>query len=146
MLKNMYGFDHFLENIKKHLLDTGLDSLKTASKKVVYKAAQPNPNNSDGILKNATISVPLKYLSNFQRSLVKPLISCKVEVKNKETKYCALFVAGNDNTNANPSNITVTIKDTKLNVPVVTVSARDSQKLSNSLAKDWRDWFIGMNI
>ena len=26
---------------------------------------QPNPNNPDGILKNATMVVSLKYLSNF---------------------------------------------------------------------------------
>ena len=30
----------FITNIKKKLLDTGLDALKTASKKVVYKAAE----------------------------------------------------------------------------------------------------------
>ena len=33
----------------------------------------------NGILKNATIAVPLKYLSNFRRSLEMPLINCKVE-------------------------------------------------------------------
>ena len=27
--------------------------------------AQPNPNQANGILKNPTIIVPLKYLSNF---------------------------------------------------------------------------------
>ena len=30
-------FYHLLENIKKKLLDTGLDSLKTASKKVTHQ-------------------------------------------------------------------------------------------------------------
>ena len=33
-------FYHVLENIKKQLLDTGLDSLKTASKKVVHKTGE----------------------------------------------------------------------------------------------------------
>ena len=32
-------------------------------------AAQAALNNGSGTLKNATISVPLKYLSNFWRSL-----------------------------------------------------------------------------
>ena len=33
-------FYHLQENIKKQLLDTGLDSLKTASKKVVHKVGE----------------------------------------------------------------------------------------------------------
>ena len=39
-----------------------------------------------------------------------------------------------------------TIKDTKLYFPVVTLSTRDNQKLSNFLAKDLKDQFIGMNL
>ena len=52
--------------------------------------AQPNPHQTNGVLKNATIAVPLKYLSNFWRSLEMPLINCKVELKLKWTKYCVL--------------------------------------------------------
>ena len=36
MSKDMY-FYHLAENMKKQLLNTGLDSLKTASNKVVHK-------------------------------------------------------------------------------------------------------------
>ena len=39
MLKDI-DFYHLRENIKKQLLDTGLDSLKTGSKKVVHKAVE----------------------------------------------------------------------------------------------------------
>ena len=39
-------------------------------------AAQPDPNAADRFLKNTTIAVPLKYLSNFWRSLEMPLINC----------------------------------------------------------------------
>ena len=45
--------------------------------------AQPNPNHANGILENSTIAVPLKYLSNFWRSLEMPLINCKVALKLK---------------------------------------------------------------
>ena len=38
-------------------------------------------DGENGILKNATIAVPLKYLSNFWRSFEIPLINCKVELK-----------------------------------------------------------------
>ena len=58
--------------------------------------AQPNPNAANGILKNTTIAVPLKYLNNFGDYL-KYLINCKVELKLKLTKYCALSAAGNEN-------------------------------------------------
>ena len=74
--------------------------------------------------------MPLKYLSNFRRSLELPFNNCKVELKLKLTKYCVLSAAGADNTNANPNNIIFTIKDTKLYVAVVTLSTKDNQKLS----------------
>ena len=38
---------------------------------------QPNPNFANGILKNATVTVLLKYLSKFRRSLEIPVINCK---------------------------------------------------------------------
>ena len=66
-----------------------------------------------------------------------PLINCKVELKLKWTKYCVMSAAGNENDcdDNNVNNISFTIKDTKLYVPVVTLSARDSQKLSKLLSK-----------
>ena len=67
-----------------------------------------------------------------------PLINCKVELKLKWTKYCVLSAGGAENVineDANANNIIFTIKDTKLNVPVVTLSARDNQKLSKLLSK-----------
>ena len=48
-----------------------------------------------------------------------------------------MSAAGNDNTNGNPDNIIFTITDTKLYVPVVTLSARDNQKLSKFLSKEF---------
>ena len=64
-----------------------------------------------------------------------PLIDCKVELKLTWTKYCVLSADGNDIDNANSNNIIFTIKDTKLYVPVVTLSTRDNQKLSKLLSK-----------
>ena len=90
--------------------------------------AQPNPNNANGILINATIALLLKYLSNFWISLKLPLINCKVELKRKWTKYCVSSTDGNINNNDSNS-ITFTIKDTKLYGPVVTLTARYNQKL-----------------
>ena len=56
-----------------------------------------------------------------------------------------MSVARTYNTNGNNdnNNITFTVKDAKVYVPVVTLSARDNQKL---LAKDLKDQLIRMNI
>ena len=61
----------------------------TSNKKVnsfEYKAkllGSTGADGNNGILKNATIAVPLKYLSNFWRSLRMSLINCKIEWKFK---------------------------------------------------------------
>ena len=59
-----------------------------------------------------------------------------------------MSVGGTDNANDNngDNNITFTIKDTKLYVPVTTLSAKDYQNYQNFLVKDLEDQFIGMNI
>ena len=100
--------------------------------KLIWNAAA---NGAKRMVKNATITVPLKYLSNFWRSLEIPLINCKVELKLKWTNYCVLSAAGADNDDANGNNTIFTIKNTKLYVPVMTLSARDNQKQSKLLSK-----------
>ena len=57
-----------------------------------------------------------------------------------------MSAGGADHTSDRDDNIIFPIKDTKLYVPVVTLSAKDNQKLSNLLAKDLRNQFIGLNI
>ena len=85
--------------------------------------------------------MPLKYLSSFWRSLEKPLINFKVELKLKWTNYYVLSAVGADNVNdnVNGNNIIFTIKDTQLNVPVVTLQARDNQKLSKLFIKGFEE-------
>ena len=74
-------------------------NIKYKAKLLGNTVAQPNPNQANEILRNATIAVLLKYLNNFWRSLEMPLINCKVESKLKWTKYCVLSAAGDDNDN-----------------------------------------------
>ena len=57
------------------------------------------------------------------------LINYKVELKLKWMNHCFLSTFDNNNTDADPNNIIFTIKDTKLYVPIVTLSAKDNQKL-----------------
>ena len=67
-----------------------------------------------------------------------PLVNRRAELKFRWTRYCILSASGNKNNineDANVNNIIFTIKDTKIYVPVVTLSARDNQKLSKRLSK-----------
>ena len=67
-----------------------------------------------------------------------PFIDFKTELNLKWTKHCVLATSGNDNGNGdvNSDNIVFTIKDTKLYVPVDTLSVKDdNQKLSKLLSK-----------
>ena len=79
------------------------------------------------------------------KSLQMPLINCKVELKLKWTKHCALAKSGVDNTNVN-HNIIFIIKGIKLYVLDVTLLAKDNQKGSKHLWKYLKDQFIRMNI
>ena len=75
------------------------------------------------------------------------LINYKIELKLKWTNLCVLSANGNDNANDNSNNIIfVTLKDTKLYVPVVTLAAKENQKLSKILSKGFEILVIGMNI
>ena len=62
-----------------------------------------------------------------------PLINSKVKLKLKWTKYCVQSTAGADNNNDNSNNIIFTVKDTKLFVLIVTLSAKYNQKLQPKL-------------
>ena len=103
-------------------------SFKYKAKLSGNTVAQPNPNEAI----NSATAVLLKYLSNFWRSLEIPLINCKVELKLQWTKYFVLSAAANDNDINNANDLTFTIKDTKLYVPVVTLSKRDNKKSSKT--------------
>ena len=76
------------------------------------------------------IVVPLKYLSNFSRSLEMPLINCKVEFSLRWNENCVLSnVAGNS---------IFTITDAKLYGPIVILSAKDNAKFSKSLTEGFK--------
>ena len=62
------------------------------------------------------------------------LINFKNKLKLNWTNHCLLSVAGADNDDNNLNNAIFTIKDTKLYVPLVSLSAKDNQKLSKLLS------------
>ena len=66
------------------------------------------------------------------------LTKCKVELKTSWIKPRVLAGFGLENDGADYNDNTVTIKDTKLYVPVVTLSAKDNQTLSKLLSKGFK--------
>ena len=58
-----------------------------------YKAELIANTEADGTKRRIKITVPLKYLSNFWRSLEMPLINCKVELSLRWIKNCVLTTA-----------------------------------------------------
>ena len=87
---------------------------------------------------NVKVLVPLKFLSNFFRSLEMPLINCKIKLNLTWKKECAL------STDAGAA--VLIINDTKLYVPVVTLSKEDNKDFIEQENKDFKDLFIGTNI
>ena len=77
--------------------------------------------------------VPLKYLSNFWRTLEMPLNNCEVYLQLKWSKNCIL-VAGTA-VNRNPE---FKITDTKLYVPLATLSTQDNTKLRKQLESGFK--------
>ena len=68
---------------------------------------------------NVKVVVPFKYLSNFFRSLEMPLINCKIKLNLTWKKECVLSTGAGE--------AVFIINDTKLYVPVVTLSKEDNK-------------------
>ena len=109
--------------------------------------AQHIPNNSSSFKYKSSfitnrngvkIVVPLKYLSNFWRSLEMPLINCNVELSLEWYAKCVLIIG-------NGTAATFAITGTKLYAPVVTLKTKDNAKLSKLLNEGFKDQFIGIN-
>ena len=100
-----------------------------------YKANLIGNTENNGTKNGVKIAVPLKYLSNFWRSLEMPLINCKVEFSLKWIENCVLTIAelGANADATDADGATFKITDAKLYVPVVTLSAEDNIELVKQL-------------
>ena len=83
-----------------------------------------------GNTKNVEIIVPLKYLSNFWRTLEMALINCEVNLLLTWSKDCVIT----NSTDAGKFAIT----ETKLYVPVVTLSTQDNARLLQQLKSGFK--------
>ena len=88
-----------------------------------FRVKMTSQTGDDGT-KNVEIMVPPKYLSNFWRILEMPLINCEINLILTWSTNCVIA-----STNVANQNATFEITDTKLYVPVVTLSTQDNSKL-----------------
>ena len=95
-----------------------------------YKSSffKPLTAADNGVFKDVKIAVPLKYLSNFWRSLEMPLINCKIHLELNWTKDCVILTA----------DTTFKITNTKLYLPIVALSSKDNVKLVKLLKEGFK--------
>ena len=97
---------------------TTADSSSFKYKSSFFKQRTADDN---GVFKDVKTAVPLKYLSNFWRSLEMPLINCKIHLELYWSKDCVM------------SNVVKAtefkITNTKLYVPIVIFPNKDNTKL-----------------
>ena len=89
-----------------------------------------NAKDGDSFVEDTKIVVPLKYLSNFWRSLELPLINLKVHLELNWIEDCTLSSDGNSSK--------FEITDAKLHVPIVTLSTKDSVNLTKQLSEGFK--------
>ena len=102
------------------------------------RVVNPNYDAERSGKKNVELAIPLKYLGNFWRALIMPLISCEVSLELKWNKNCVITTqqigVNLDGANtAAPTGATLTINDCKLYIPVVTLSKNDEIELLTNL-------------
>ena len=102
----------------------------SASYNVKTKKVGRAGNDGTKIVK---IMIALKYLSNFWRIFEMPLINC--EINHILTLSANSFIKNDPVNNQVP---TFEITDTKLYVPVVTLSTQDNQKLLQQLKSGFK--------
>ena len=102
-----------------------------------FKVKMRGQTGDDGT-KNVEMMVLLKYLSNYWRFLEMFLINCEINLILTWNANCIIV-----STNITNQNATFTITDTKLYVPVVTLSTQDNAKLLQQLKSGFKrviDW------
>ena len=91
-----------------------------------------------GNTKDFEIIVPLKYLSNFWRTLEMPLINSEVNLIFTSSKDCVISSATGE--------IKFAITETKIYDPVVTLSTQDNAKLFQQLKTLLKEQSTGINM
>ena len=106
--------------------------VNNATDSFTFKAKITGQTGNNGT-KDVEIMVTLKYLSNFWRTLEMPLINCEVNLILTWSSTCVLI-----STNIDGQNAKFAITDTKLYVPVVTLSTQENTKFFQQLKSGFK--------
>ena len=123
------SFYHFKRSEITTGNDNNADVTVDNSKPFAYRASLVGD-----AVNNVELVVPLKYISNFFRSLEMPLINCKIHLELEWDPNCLLC----NNDAAGNNNVTFQITDTKLYVPIVNLSTKDTTHLTNLLSEGFK--------
>ena len=104
-----------------------------ATTSLVYKSKLIK-GTDDNNVNNVKLVVPLKYGSNFFRSLEMQLVNCKIDLELTWHKDCMISSAEDAANHV----VSVMITDTKLYVPVVTLSTKDNTNLTKQLNEGFK--------
>ena len=102
----------------------------TESESFKYKIKITAKTPAAGNIKDIETAVPLKYLSNFLRALEIRLTHCEINFILTWSEDCVISSATGE--------IKFKITDTKLYVPVVTLSTQDNAKLLQQLKSGFK--------
>ena len=108
--------------------DDDLEDSESFKFKIKIKGKTPNNNNNNN--KDVEIMVPLKYLSNFWRTLEMYLISCEFNLILTWSSTCVITHSDGEGR--------FSITDTKLYVPVVTLSTQENTKFLQQLKSGFK--------
>ena len=106
--------------------DNNIEDSESFKSKI--KTTGKTPNNKN--VKDVEIMVPLKYLSNFWRTLAMPLINYEVNLILTWSSTCVI-------TNSDGAG-TFAMTDTKLYVPLVTLSTQEDTKFLQQLKSGFK--------
>ena len=136
IVMSMYNLIEYSDNYSKtsgslwqYYKDDPNDNI-TQSESFKSKIKITGKTPAAGNTKDVEIIVPLKYLSNFWRTLEMPLINCEVNLILKWSPTCVI-------TNSSGAG-RFAITDTQLYVPVVTLSTQDNAKLLQQLESGFK--------
>ena len=114
------NYSKILGRLWKYYKDDLNDNI-TQSESFKYKIKITGKTPAGGNTKDVKISVPLKYLSNYWRTLEMPLINCEVNLILTWSKDCVISSVTGETK--------FKITNTKLYVPDITLSTQGNAKL-----------------
>ena len=139
---NLYQFkrDESPMNDDKNSSNVALDNSGSFKYKACLLGKATDADGNDRSLKNAKTVVPLKYLSDFFRSLEMLLINCKIHLERNWKNNCVMYgagtYAGGDNVNNREETFKITSR--MLFVPIVTLSSKDNVNLTKQFSEGFK--------